>query len=264
MTVPKSCKSSYELPDVNILKAHVEEVKTRDYKQVRKIVLEGRFSRGPYVDLKRLTYLVFHLTANIHGHTAPAFRSMFSSHRSKGHSLEEELIDRDRQLIDIHYLYCNHRQNITLGKPEYIQLLGIDLVEFNFDKAAAFVATRAKAETKAHEHLAIPDFIQYELSFLRCENVRNKMKSLRTDKQTIARKVLEKQGRASSRLTGDKARQIISDVLPLLLASGSPSDAVRYKGLIKGVAFNLKSAKAEARKISESKQWLKRNCAGKF
>jgi len=264
MTVPKPDKSSYELPDTDQLKAGIEKSKTYDCKEITKNVLEGRLNILPYADLNRLIYLALHFTANIQGHTAPAFRSMLSSYRSKGHSLEEELIDRDRQLIDIHYLYCNHRQNITLGKPEYIQLLGIDLDEFDYDKAAVFVATRAKAETKAHEHLAIPDLIQFELSFLRCENVRNKMKSLRTDKQTIARKVLEKQGRASSRLTGDKARQIISDVLPLLLASGSPSDAVRYKGLIKGVVFNLKSAKAEARKISESKQWLKRNCAGKF
>ncbi len=248
--------NEYNLPDLERLQACIEKIISLDDRVIAEKVIKGVFNKIPYGDDTRLKCLALHFAANSRGLTAPAYRAVLSSHKKNGHTVEEEIIDRDRQLIDIHYLFCQHRSSLTLINGEYESLLGTDLEKFNYGEASRFVGTKGFATNKANKILGIPDAIQLELCILRSKKIRVLQKAQIESKQCASRKVFDRQRHPSSRLSKDKAKRIVSDLWPLIIADGSPIKATYYKQLITGIKMNDKEQKIETRKVSESKRWL--------
>lgn len=213
---------------------------------------------------RRLGYLTIHFIANNMGLSAPAFRRMEKPAGRSGYNKDEELIARDRQLIDFHYLFCNHKDKLSCGNAYYDAIFGSDVDCFDFEKAAEQVMKRGRASIKASKFLAIPNDIQLELNVLRTDEVRKQDSAIQERKQTIIRRINEIQSKASSRLREEKALAIKDDVLPLLLAKGSPTTAVRYKGLMTSVLYEGDELKKEARRIAENKRWLMSGRLGKL
>jgi len=212
----------------------------------------------------RLEYLAIHFIANKQGISAPSFRKMEKPNGYKDYTEEEELIARDRQLIDFHYLFLNHKDQLSCGNEYYDAIFGHDVLYFDFDKVAEQVMLRGTSTTKVEQFLAIPDDIQLELNVLRSNEVRKQDSTRRDRRQTIIKRINEEQSKPSSRLNKSKSTAIKGDVLPLLLANGSPSGAVRFKGLMTSVRYEGNELKKEARRIADSKRWLMSGRVGKL
>jgi hypothetical protein len=220
------------------------------------------YRRG-YADV-RLEYIATHFIANQLGLSAPAFRKMEKPAGYKNYTAEEELIARDRQLIDFHYLFFNHKDQLSCGNAYYEAIFGHDVTDFDFDMVATQVMTRGAATTKATRFLAIPDSIQLELNVLRSDDVRKQSSTRKDRMQTIMSRINQAQKNSLSRLSKVKVAAIKDDVLPLLLANGSPSEAVRFMGLMTSVRYEGDGLKKEARRIAESKRWLMSGRVGKL
>jgi hypothetical protein len=212
----------------------------------------------------RLEYLAVHFIANQQGLSAPAFRNMEKTAGHKNYTAEEELIARDRQLIDFHYLFFNHKDQLSCGNAYYEAIFGHDVTDFDFDMVATQVMLRGAAATKAVSFLAIPDGIQLELNVLRSDNIRKQSSIREAKQQAIMSRINQAQKNPLSRLSEEKVVAIKSDVKPLLLADGSPSAAARFKGLMNSVRYEGDELKKEARRIAESKRWLMSGRVGKL
>jgi hypothetical protein len=231
---------------------------------INEAAVENRFEYERGYSHIRLEYLAIHFLANQWGLSAPAFRQMAKPVGRKDYTEEEELIARDRQLIDFHYLFFNHKAQLSCGNDYYEAILGHDVTDFNFDRMAEQVMARGSATTKAVRFLAIPDGIQLELNVLRSDDTRKKDSTCRDKRQTIIKRINEEQRKPLSRLSESKSAAIKGDVWPLLLANGSPSAAVRYKGLMTSIRYEGNELKKEARRITDSKRWLMSGRVGKL
>jgi len=254
----------YHLPDLTRLNNAIKKLNTVPPSKINKYVLQGEINVDAYDEDTRVKYLAMHFVANEQGQTAPAYRDMLNVKNHKNLSKIEEIIGRDRQLIDVHYLFCQHRSRIHASESIFNALFDEEVELFDWLLACDFVSMRTSAKTKADKMLAIPNDVQLELNTLRSETIRTKRHYLNDRRQLLTKRLFEQQGKSSSRMSQAKARVMAEGILPLLFAAGSPTKAVEYKRLMNGRELNKEERLAEVKQMSEHKRWFNAGSIGKI
>lgn len=262
-TAPKISRP-YSLPNLTRLEAAIEKLRTVPPNKITELALEGKIDTDIYDDDTRVRYLALHFVANEVGATAPYFRDMMKSSKYTSLNPIEELIERDRQLIDVHYLFCQHRMRVNASGSVFKALFDINAKQFDWKLAVEFVSTRTSAKTKADMMLAIPDSVQIELNTLRGEAVRLRRHYLNDKSQLLTKRLFDQQRKPRSRMSEAKASAIAENILPLLLASGSPTKAVDVKYLMTGRQLDAEQKKIVVKQITEHKRWLNVGLIGKI
>lgn len=169
-----------------------------------------------------------HILLNERG-VAPEFRDAKSgvTHRAK-YSPEEAQESNDRQVIDLHWLYLNHRDAI---KPKPIIKGLFKEGKFDFDDASSFVSAGGRVSTKIN-NLGIPTRVQKLLLTLRDEEVYKRQKFIRAKTDKVGGILNDRINEPSSRLPEKDLEPMCAAFRCLLMADGSPTDAAVYWQLL--------------------------------
>jgi hypothetical protein len=173
---------------------------------------------------RRLIRAIIHIILNERG-IAPEFRDAKSgvTHRAKEFPDEAEE-SNDRQVIDLHWLYLHHRNEIS---PSDWNMSFLKKVEFDFNWASEFVS-KARFTNEKIKRLGIPIKIQKLLLALREQDVLTIQKKVRSKTADVREVLINKINEPRSRLPKEKLEVLCATFRCLLLADGSPSDAIEY------------------------------------
>jgi hypothetical protein len=175
-------------------------------------------------DKRRLVRAIIHIILNERG-IAPEFRDAKSGVTHKAKNFPEEAEEsNDRQIIDLHWLFLHHRNQISptdWNKPMFNREC------FDFDEASRFVSNARYVNLKI-KRLGIPIKIQKLLLALREQDVLTIQKKVRSKTADVREMLINKINEPKSRLPKDKLDAICAASRCLLLANDSPSDAVEY------------------------------------
>jgi hypothetical protein len=183
-------------------------------------------ARLPYRDVRRKICSI-HLILNAQGLIAPRFRESRTPRvNSKGQCTREEDwdISNDRQLIDLHWLYCRwtedegHRLDHVNRKWREI----FSGCEFNFQMAERFVSRVGRASVKAGE-LGLMVSEQRQLSTIQDESVRQRWSRINKRRGAVMGKLRERA--VSNRQLRPRVPEWADCWVAGQLADGKPCDA---------------------------------------
>ena len=189
-----------------------------------KIVSDKSNSKIDWKRNRRIARVALSMTLNERG-IAPEFRDAKSGVTNKvSKSIEEKEESNDRQIIDLHWIYLHHIDEISptdWNEPYFSKS------EFDFEWALEFVTIARPTNTKI-KRLGIPIKIQKLLLSLRGQDVLAQQKRARAIIADIRELIVNKLSEPKSRLPKDKLDAICAAIRCLELANGSPTDAVDY------------------------------------
>lgn len=176
------------------------------------------------VSSRREVRAIAHIILNERG-IAPEFRDAKSGVTHKAKDFPDEVQEsNDRQIIDLHWLFLHHRNQINptdWNKPMFNGEC------FDFDEASRFVSN-ARFVTLKIKRLGIPIKIQKLLLALREQDILTIQKKVRSKTADVREMLINKINEPKSRLPKEKLETICAASRCLLLANGSPSDAIEY------------------------------------
>lgn len=178
-----------------------------------------------YLD-NRAAYCALGIHLNETGLIAPAFRPVKRLNKAKNLTAEEEILGLDRQVIDLHYLFCQHRPEIRPTDDEFKRLFSDP--EFDYQLAADFAQRKWTKENKARKSLGLPEHLQYEMAVLRERRVADHMRSVLQQSAEIRVQLRDLANISTSRLDPKSIDERVEEFICLKLAEGSPKDAVRF------------------------------------
>jgi hypothetical protein len=227
----------FVLPDLDRLNSLLEKLRKADRMSLLSAFLKRRdalkrpnaLENYPSV---REAYLALHMAMNEKGCIAPAFRDHLRVTKARGLSSAEVLLSRDNQVIDLHYLHCQHRKRVKPNNRKYEPLFKSK--EFQLELAGQFAAQAWRAEVKAEGNLRLSTRIQMEMLVLKGEKARRRVRAIREKTDSIRMLLVEHADRPRSRLKDDDITARVDDFTCLMLAAGSPSKAAVYSSLITG------------------------------
>lgn len=233
---------------------------------IRRLVSINWLKRSDYHDeAHRRKYLASHFIANEKGLAAPAFRQMVTQRSHQSLTEEQELISRDRQLIDIHYLYCHHRNDLKLKKnDETVSFLDRNSKEFDDYRARAFVCIGARKFIKTGNMLGIPESVQLRLSYYQSDAVRKRVTRANEKAQELSSNLRDYARTSKSRLKPDKLERLSDDLLPLILGRGDVPMALELKCAMNGWDYYGEERREYSKHMSESKRWFEKGLIGTF
>lgn len=165
-----------------------------------------------------------HIILNERG-VAPEFRDAKSGVTHRANDFPDEAQEsNDRQVIDIHWLYLHHRNEIS---PSDWNMPFFTKGAFDFDWASEFVS-KARFTNEKIKRLGIPLKIQKLLLVLREQDVLAIQKKVRSDTANVRELLINKINEPKNRLPKVKLETTCAAFRCLLLADGSPSDAIEY------------------------------------
>lgn len=167
---------------------------------------------------------IAHIVLNERG-IAPEFRDAKSgvTHRAKDF-IDEIEESNDRQVIDLHWLYLHHRNEIS---PSDWNMPFFTKGSFDFNWASEFVSN-ARFTNEKIRRLGISIKIQKLLLVLREQEVLTIQKNVRSKTADVREVLINKINEPKSRLSKKGLEATCAAFRCLLLADGSPSDAIEY------------------------------------
>lgn len=151
--ISKAGRSTADLaasPKYQFLALVPHQVKSRSTPELLRLLTSASFGiasdgeRRNYEEIRRF-FCVANIELNLRREVAPRFRDMRRP-QHKGLSAEEVLLSKDRQVIDLHWLFCRGVRR-TADSKEFEDLLKTK--EFDFELASRFAAAKWTAEHKA-------------------------------------------------------------------------------------------------------------------
>lgn len=173
---------------------------------------------------RRLVRAIIHIILNERG-IAPEFRDAKSGVTHRANNFPDEAQEsNDRQVIDLHWLYLHHRNEIS---PSDWNILFFKKDEFDFDWASEFVS-KARFTNEKIKRLGIPKKLQKLLLSLREQEILSIQKNVRSKTADVREVLINKINEPKSRLPKENLEVLCATFRCLLLADGSPSDAIEY------------------------------------
>ncbi len=224
----------YTNPNMNTIYIRIEKLRLLQLDKFYELLESSNLLDRPYAQ-NRLSYIAAHFLANEYGVTAPAFRHMRKTGKHTKLNPEEKAIECDRQVIDLHYLFCQHRPSIEVRDNDYKSLLFQAAETFDLNLAIKLAKLCRSADNKCTQTIIIPDAIQYELNVLHTKYVRGRIIRCRNDIGDVQRSLFNRIQTASSRMGRDQVDEKVIDFRCLRYAHGSTKIALKYKQLITGI-----------------------------
>lgn len=203
----------------------------------------------------RERYCALNLVLNEQGLVAPAFRKIRAPHKHENLTDGEKLLALDRQVLDLHYLHCQHRPAMFPRDALAKEIFGNP--DFDFAKASKLASYFARAAIKA-ERLRLTQAIQKELFTLRSEEVRNAWRRVNTGRERWHLALREWQSSSRSRLSPADIPERILELVALRLADGCPGLAVRYWQLAVGKRLGEQQVKNKRELLRKRKELFER------
>lgn len=203
----------------------------------------GNVARGPLCAMS--------IVLNERGLLAPRFRGMRRLQKYKpGKTLttDETHLSNDRQVIDLHWLWCTDKSRLN-PKPPLGKLFAAEV--FDFDQASEFVRTHGAAAEKA-ARLRLSEEQQLLLAVLHNKEVKKRWQTISEGEETARERITAIARRPTSRLDESAIEQLVAVQTALRIGRGSPTTAERLLPLIAGVQIPRKT-------VADQKRWLKKN-----
>lgn len=188
----KEIVDDYCFPDTDILRPTYTDLIDSELTQELSILV-GTSSRHktsmPYHEIRE-QYCAISLLMNERGLVPPSFRLQRPlPRRAQKANSDDTLMMRDRQVIDMHWLYCRGKRDTVPDRTFAEMFLGD---EFDIDMAAVLAEKPWRAEIKAENILNLTPHEQIQMALLRTKAVaetwRNAENSMMT---TIDRRLRE-------------------------------------------------------------------------
>lgn len=180
---------------------------------------------GSYLT-QRNKYCALNWLLNENGIIAPSFRPFRTFDYSKRNDPEEVLLGRDRQLIDLHYQYCQNKENITPLDDEFEALMVGDT--FDMELASKLVMKEWTAGHKATEVLGLSEPQMYEMAVLRTKSIGDRLRSIKHKSKQVRRDLVNLASNPRSRLNLSDITSRVEEFVCLSLAKGSQVDAAKF------------------------------------
>jgi hypothetical protein len=195
----------------------------------------GTGARAAYVEI-RSGVCAISILLNEAGWPAPRFRGMRRV-PPRNISADDKLLSNDRQVIDLHWLWCLRHQ--PPRKP-FKQLLSAP--EFDYEFASTIVATPRKAEEKAAA-LGLSDRQEALLGALQRAATRSRWARIEDAANQLERLLRDKAASGASKLTEAGIKRRINAFYALKIEHGEPSSATVTYRLISGDAMSVPAMK---------------------
>ncbi len=255
MTTPSS---TYQFPSIETLQPVLDLLRSKsDSKLIHSIKkYENKSSSRStenYIN-SRETICAFHLVLNEKGLLAPAFRPFVKLSKNKGLSDIEKILGNDNQVINLHYLHCQHKGKFIPTEKEFKKVSLND--NFDFDLASEYASKEWLAETRSDISLMLGDATQLELSTFISKKNRDRRKSILNSCRTANLRLVNYSNEPRSRFSYFDIPKRMEEYYCLKLAKGSPSGAVKFYSLITGTAYNNGNQKCSNELMRKRKKWF--------
>jgi hypothetical protein len=221
---------------------------------VRRMDQGGRPSLKSYLDI-RDRFCAVNLVLNEKNLIAPAFRPFRRLLNNKGLSHEDSLLGCDRQVIDLHYLFCNHHGRPKPSDNEYKSLFISD--EFDYKLASSFASKNWSANHKAGKTLRLTTGLQKELAVLKEKSVYDGVVAVLRKVEKIEVSLYELLDSPDSRFLKDNISDRIEELTCIALGKGSITDTIKFYKLRGGeVPVDDKSYRRLYRRFQVRKKWF--------
>lgn len=207
-------------------------------------------NRLSYIQIRKLVIFAS-IMLNLKGEIAPRFRPMRTPCKGGGrvdYPTEHILLSNDRQMIDLHWIYC---QSLNANSIKGYQSLFDKFRPFDVVRAAVFSSKAGAAERKSNL-LGLPEIQQFQLASLQSTQVKTRWK-------TINNYCERHQSQLKDLFTAPTARypkdiiMAASDIhKSILIARGSPSNALKIYSLMTGKEQKLKNFERYVKKLNEA------------
>lgn len=255
----------YELPDCHMgFDETLDVLRSVPTENIKQLITTSWIKHNEYGDAdKRRKYLASHFVASELGLVAPGFRVMVKQRKHDGLNNVEELIARDRQLIDLHYLFCHYRYDLKFRKDDFtVNFMKWNQSHFDRDDAMNFVCIGARKHIKTEKMLGVPEHVQLRLNYFQTDKVRKHIERMNDRNQQMSGRLNDYAKSSKSRLHNKKVKSLSDDLMPLLMAKGDVSLAVDLKFSMLGEQPDIYHKKVYSKSISDSKRWFSKGHAG--
>jgi len=249
--------SRYSFPSIEKLEPVLELIRSKSDVQILTSLRSYAHkttghSKSDYLK-SREKFCAFHIVLNERGLIAPAFRPFRRLYKNTDLSAEEQMLGRDIQVINLHYLYCQHHGRFEPIEVSFKNLLSSD--NFDFELASIYAAKKWKAETYSKYSLMLDNVTQMELSTFRNQAVRDRVKSIRESTRQMKVKLHNHIASPRSRILAADINKRLDEYECIKYAEGSPILAARFYKLKTGVnpSTNDKNSSEYMRK---RKKWF--------
>jgi len=201
----------------------------------------------------RQKFLCINLLLNESLLIAPVFRSFEKGERIQAKE-GEKAFSRDKQLIDLHWIYCKSKAAGRLRKVEFDELVVWDKDGFYMGQALHVVSAGLSPETKC-KRLSISTELQTTLSTLRKNAVSQKWRRIEKDLSDIEQDLTDLSDSPESRFDFNDIEIRLQEWTCLKLAKWSNTKATEYWSLMTGIILDDKN-KGSIKKTFERRQKL--------
>ncbi|MBT3045010.1 MAG: hypothetical protein KME67_19300 [Candidatus Thiodiazotropha sp. (ex Codakia orbicularis)] len=204
----------------------------------------------------RDNYCALNIVLNERRAIAPIFRLFRKPNRNKGLSNDEVLLARDRQVIDLHYLFVNHRDSVNPNDEQYRPLFESD--EFNSELASEFASLKWKSGTKAQRSLKLKSSIQEELWILREKKIADRHRGVIRSIEKMKYQIHELSDKPASRLRHEEIPNRVEEFTCLKYGRGSVAVAARFYMLRgNGIGYCDHEWSALRKRLQMRKNWFR-------
>ncbi|MEW8221950.1 MAG: hypothetical protein AB2729_06400 [Candidatus Thiodiazotropha taylori] len=223
--------NSYQFVSESVINSYREKLdQYSDEKIISSIIKMSQRGRGSSssktYDEIREGICSFNIILNERSLIAPVFRPFRKNTNRIGLNDEEKLLSLDRQVIDLHYLYIQHKSRVNPSDSEFKSLFTNE--KFSFELAAEFALKEWKCGHKATESLKLSDSIQEELSILRSRVIADRYRYVEKKISEIEIDLNNLCDTPSSRLKPESVPLRTEEYRCLKYARGSIKEAVRF------------------------------------
>jgi len=201
----------------------------------------------------RNTFLAINIVLNERAIIASAFRPFRKVNKHSGLSDGEKLLSVDTQIIDLHYLFENYKDQISPTDEKYKPLFNSEV--FDFDLADKFAREVWSVDHKILS-LNIPENVEMELRVYSQVHVRDHRRNTEKTIPNVKKKLIELKATPHSRLTEENVYNRLDQYRCLKLAKGSPSEAVRLMGVVYGYKYGEDEISAQKKAFTGHKKWF--------
>ncbi|MEW8659043.1 MAG: hypothetical protein AB2603_12015 [Candidatus Thiodiazotropha endolucinida] len=223
-------KKNYSFIDDSVIKSYRDKLETVDDSRLNKALQKRNansvFSKVTLYSHMRDKYCAMNIVLNERQVIAPIFRLFRKPNRNTGLSDDEVLLARDRQVIDLHYLFISHRNSVIPNDKQFRCLFEGD--SFNYELASEFALLNWKSDTKAQRSLRLKTSIQEELWFLREKRIVDRHRGVIRSIEKMKHQIHELSDKPTSRIKREEIPARIEEFASLKYARGSATDAVRF------------------------------------
>lgn len=251
-------KTSYLFPLMSDLEPLTDVIESKsDIVILSNIEKYDKNSMGFMTDYfkSRATFCAFHIVLNRRGLISPAFRPFWRVSKHIGLNEAEVMLARDLQVINLHYLYCQHFGRFPPTEVQYKNLF--NTVMFDFELASKYALEEWRADTYSEYSLLIDDETPLELSSFRNEAVRSRVGSINESKRKMTKKLHEHARNPYSRINYWDVADKVLQYECLKYGRGSPSVASKFHKHITGKAFS-KNEKSASELMRKKKNWFEK------